>query len=131
MNKAKKQSKEKSFNDKLVDKTIIPIIYLWILSAGAVVGMGLWKPEAVIPNLDGFIALIAIVGGIASPALGNILRLWEAEQQTDIDDMPTNMAHTRERHTEEHRHRMDVEKHQEGMTIKKRVIKKKTEGDNE
>jgi hypothetical protein len=108
-------SKKKTFNDKLVNKTIVPIIYLWILAAGGVVGMGIYKPELVIPNLDGFIALIAIIGGVAAPALAVILRMWEQEQQTEIDSTPANKEHERERDTEEHRHRMSVEKHTEGM----------------
>ena len=114
-------SKPKTFNDRLVNKTVVPIIYLWILAAGAVVGMGIYKPDLVIPNLDGFIALIAIIGGVASPALGIIIRMWENEQQADIDIIPEDRLHDRERDVEEHRHQMEVEKHSEGMT--KKVIK--------
>ena len=58
-----------SFNDKMVSSTVKPAIYLWLLACGAVVGMGIWKPEVVLENLDGFIALIAIIGGVAAPAL--------------------------------------------------------------
>ena len=116
-------SREKTFNDRMVNKTIVPIIYLWILAAGGVVGMGIWKPDLVIPNLDGFIALIAIIGGVASPALGIVIRMWENEQQADIDGIPHDKIHDRERDVEEHRHQMEVEKHQEGMT--KRTVKKK------
>ena len=58
-----------SFNDKMVSSTVKPAIYLWLLACGAVVGMGIWKPDVVLQNLDGFIALIAIIGGVAAPAL--------------------------------------------------------------
>jgi len=108
--------RKKSYNDKLIGKTVVPIIYLWILAAGGVVGMGIWKPDLVIPNLDGFIALIAIIGGVAAPALAVIVRMWENEQQSDIDGMPDDRTHDRERDTEEHTHRMAVEKHKEGMS---------------
>jgi len=108
--------KKNTFNDALVNKTVVPIIYLWILAAGGVVGMGIWQPDLVIPNLDGFIALIAIIGGVASPALGIIIRMWENEQQSDIDGIPDDKVHNRERDVEEHRHQMDVEKYKEGMT---------------
>ena len=110
--------KAKTFNDRLINKTIVPIIYLWILAAGAVVGMGIYRPEVVIPNLDGFIALIAIIGGVASPALAIIVRMWESEQQTEIDGNPDHSIHNRERDVEEHRHQMAVEKHKEGMGFK-------------
>ena len=107
--------KAKTFNDRLVNKTVVPIIYLWILAAGAVVGMGIYRPDVVIPNLDGFIALIAIIGGVAAPALAIIVRMWENEQQTEIDGTPDGSVHDRERDVEEHRHQMEVEKHQEGI----------------
>ena len=109
--------KAKTFNDRLVNKTVVPIIYLWILAAGAVVGMGIYRPDVVIPNLDGFIALIAIIGGVAAPALAIIVRMWENEQQTEIDGTPDSSTHDRERDVEEHRHQMIVEKHKEGMII--------------
>jgi hypothetical protein len=114
--------REKTFNDRLVNKTVVPIIYLWILSAGGVIGMGIYKPEVVIPNLDGFIALIAIIGGVAAPALSIVIRMWENEQQMDIDDMPEDKTHDRERDMEEHRHQMEVEKHKEGMNLE--LVKK-------
>ena len=65
--------KEKSFNDKLVRQTVLPAIYLWLLASGAVVYTGIVKPDVVLTNLDGFIALIAIIGGIAAPAFNTLL----------------------------------------------------------
>ena len=53
-----------TFNDRMVKKTVIPAIYLWLLASGSVVAMGIWKPDVVLQNLDGFIALIAIIGGV-------------------------------------------------------------------
>ena len=41
----------RSFNDKMVGKTVLPAIYLWLLASGAVVAMGIWKPEVVLPFL--------------------------------------------------------------------------------
>jgi len=122
-------SKHKTFNDKMVHKTVIPAIYLWLLACGAVVGMGIWKPDVVLANLDGFIALIAIIGGVAAPALNTVLRMWETEQSAEIDDLPTQLGHKRDRAEAEHTHRMNIEKssqthehevikHQEGLKIK-------------
>ena len=85
-----------SFNDKMVKRTVIPAIYLWLLACGAVVGMGIWKPDVVLENLDGFIALIAIIGGVAAPALSTVLRMWESEQ--------------RERDTANKEHTIELEK---------------------
>ena len=107
-------SQGKSFNDKMVSKTVIPAIYLWLLACAAVVAMGIYQPNVVLENLDGFIALIAIIGGVAGPALSTVLRMWENEQQVEIDGIPLDMEHDRARDKAEHEHRMIVEKHQEG-----------------
>ena len=77
---------DRSFNDRLVSKTVLPVIYLWMLASGAVVYTGIMKPEVVLTNLDGFIALITIIGGIAAPAFNTLLRTWEAEQANEVAD---------------------------------------------
>ncbi len=77
--------KPQSFNDRMIKRTVIPAIYLWLLACGAVVAMGIWKPDVVLQNLDGFIALIAIIGGTAAPALNTVLRMWESEQTQEVE----------------------------------------------
>lgn len=105
----------RSFNDKMVSKTVLPAIYLWLLASGAVVAMGIYQPDVVLENLDGFIALIAIIGGVAGPALNTVLRMWESEQAVEVDNIPLDLEHDRLRDTAEHEHRMIVEKHLEGV----------------
>tara|TARA_Y100000004_G_scaffold195910_1_gene264286 strand:- start:619 stop:1032 length:414 start_codon:yes stop_codon:yes gene_type:complete len=99
-----------SFNDRMVKRTVIPAIYLWLLACGAVVGMGIWKPEVVLLNLDGFIALIAIIGGTAAPALQTVLRMWESEQTQEVDNIPIELKHQRELASEMEKHKMELEK---------------------
>ena len=98
-----------TFNDRMVRKTVVPAIYLWLLASGAVVAMGIYQPEVVLANLDGFIALIAIIGGTAGPALSTILRMWESEQTSETAEMPVDHEHRRERETAEHEHQMLME----------------------
>tara|TARA_R110000764_G_scaffold90008_1_gene172030 strand:+ start:107 stop:535 length:429 start_codon:yes stop_codon:yes gene_type:complete len=105
-----KRSDGKSFNDRMVGKTVLPTIYLWLLACGSVVGMGILKPDIVLQNLDGFIALIAIIGGVAAPALSTVLRMWEAEQSQEVDNIPTELKHERERNTDSQEHREILEK---------------------
>jgi len=111
----------------MVQRTVLPAIYLWLLASGAVVGMGIWKPDVVLMNLDGFIALIAIIGGVAGPALNTVLRMWESEQTIEIENIPVELKHERERDTDQHAHTMALEqqaqthvhlvkKHGAGMT---------------
>ena len=103
-------SNSKSFNDKLVSRTVLPAIYLWLISCGAVVYTGIVKPDVVLTNLDGFIALIAIIGGVAAPAFNTLLRTWEAEQANEVADMPIQLEHLRSEDTKEHAHRMQLQK---------------------
>jgi hypothetical protein len=101
---------DETFNDRMVKRTVLPVIYLWMAASGAVVAMGIWQPDIVLKNLDGFIALIAIIGGVAAPALATLLRMWEGEQTIEIAEHPIDHAHSRERDAAEHTHRMEVEK---------------------
>ncbi len=110
--------KDVSFNDRMVRRTVIPAIYLWLLACGAVVGMGIWKPEVVLMNLDGFIALIAIIGGTAAPALQTVLRMWESEQVQEVDNIPTELSHRREINAEKEKHLMELEKLQQAHVHK-------------
>jgi len=99
-----------SFNDRMVSSTVKPAIYLWLLACGAVVGMGIWKPDVVLENLDGFIALIAIIGGVAAPALSTVLRMWESEQTQEVDNIPIELKHNRELRSSMDDHTIALEK---------------------
>lgn len=105
--------KENSFNDKMVSRTVLPAIYLWLLASAAVVGMGILKPEVVLTNLDGFIALIAIISGVAAPALQTILRMWESEQQVEIDNITVGLENERTLETVRKEHVIALEKQQQ------------------
>jgi len=102
-----------TFNDRMVKRTVLPAIYLWLLAAGSVVAMGILKPDVVLNNLDGFIALIAIIGGTAAPALSTVLRMWESEQTIEIDNMGVEMEHERVRDALNKQHLIDLEKIQQ------------------
>jgi len=99
-----------SFNDKMVSSTVKPAIYLWLMACAAVVGMGIWKPDVVLQNLDGFIALIAIIGGVAGPALSTVLRMWESEQTQEVDNIPIGLKHERELKSAMDEHSIELEK---------------------
>ncbi len=82
-------AKRDSVNDRMVKWTALPAIFLWLAASGSVVAMGILEPDIVLANLEGFIALIAIIGGTAQPAFATILELWKKEQQTEVDLHPT------------------------------------------
>ena len=84
-----KQGNKDSVNDRMVKWTALPAVYLWLAASGAVVAMGIHRPEVVLENIEGFIALIAIIGGTAQPAFATMLELWKQEQQTETDLHPS------------------------------------------
>lgn len=111
-----------SVNDRMIKWTALPVVYLWMAASGSVVAMGILKPEVVLNNLEGFIALIAIIGGTAQPAFSTMLELWKAEQQTETDLHPsviesqTKVMEARAeldrdlaREAQKHKHMMDAE----------------------
>jgi hypothetical protein len=107
----------RSFNDKMIARTVLPVIYLWMASAGSVVAMGIYAPDVVLTNLDGFIALIAIIGGVAAPAFNTLMRMWESEQAAEVSEIPADFVHEREREVDQHQHTMVVEKHEAGVKV--------------
>ena len=82
-------NKKDSVNDRMVKWTSLPAIYLWIASAGTVIFYGIFKPDIVLPSVEAFIALIAIIGTQASKSYDNILELWKAEQIVETNLHPS------------------------------------------
>jgi hypothetical protein len=118
----------------MVAKTVLPVIYVWIAAAASVVYTGITKPDVVLQNLDGFIALIAIIGGVALPALNTLLRTWESEKANQIADMPVQYDHERVEDNLEHGHVMHMEKQDNTHKVdmernpnKKKTLKPKEE----
>jgi len=116
-----KQHKD-SVNDRMIKWTALPAVYLWLAASGSVVAMGIVKPDVVLENIEGFIALIAIIGGTAQPAFATMLELWKQEQQTETELHPAvieSQTRVMEQRAElernmalaaqEHKHMMDAE----------------------
>lgn len=132
-----------SVNDRMIKWTALPAVYLWLAASGAVVAMGILKPDVVLTNIEGFIALIAIIGGTAQPAFATMLELWKQEQQTETELHPAvieSQTRVMEKKAElerqmalkaqEHKHTMDAEERRARIELVregKAVWKKKEE----
>ena len=130
-----------SVNDRMIKWTALPAVYLWLAASGAVVAMGIAKPDVVLENIEGFIALIAIIGGTAQPAFATMLELWKQEQQTETELHPSviesqtrvmeqRAALEREMalNAQKHKHMMDAEERRAKIELVKdgkAVFKKK------
>jgi len=136
-----KSGDKDSVNDRMIKWTALPAVYLWLAASGAVVAMGIIKPDVVLENIEGFIALIAIIGGTAQPAFATMLELWKQEQQTETELHPSIMesqqrvmeqraALDREMalNAQKHKHMMDAEERRAKIDLVKEgkaIFKKK------
>jgi len=138
-----KDGHKDSVNDRMIKWTALPAVYLWLAASGAVVAMGIVKPDVVLENIEGFIALIAIIGGTAQPAFATMLELWKQEQQTETELHPsviqsqTKVMEARAeldrelaREAQKHMHMMDAEERRAKIELVKdgkAIFKKKSD----
>jgi hypothetical protein len=99
-----------SFNDSMMRYVGIPIVWCWLLSAMTIIFMGISAPEMVMPMLDGFVALLAIIGTLATLIVTSMLELWKTEQMKEVDVIPERLTHSIVLDGEERRHIMEIEK---------------------
>ena len=85
-----------SINDWMMRRLGLPIVWGWLAAALAIVGYGIYDPNSVMPMLEGFISLLAIVGTLATLIVTSMLELWKSEQQKEIETMELRMAHRHE-----------------------------------
>jgi len=64
----------------------------------------------VMPMLEGFISLLAIVGTLATLIVTSMLELWKTEQMKEVDVIPERLTHSIILDGEERRHTMEIEK---------------------
>jgi len=144
MVRTERRGHKDSVNDRMIKWTALPVVYLWMAAAGSVVAMGILKPEVVLDNLEGFIALIAIIGGTAQPAFATMLELWKAEQQTETELHPAvvesqtkvmeakaELDRELAREAQKHMHMMDAEERRAKIELVKEGKAVFKEGDEQ
>lgn len=80
-------------NDWMMKYIGLPIVWGWLLAAMAIVAMGIRDSNAVMPNLEGYISLLAIVGTLATLIVTSMLELWKTEQTQEISTMEDRILH--------------------------------------
>lgn len=90
--------RKSTVNDWMMKYIGLPIVWGWLIAALAIVAMGIDDPDSVMPMLEGFISLLAIVGTLATLIVTSMLELWKSEQTKEIGTMEDRIAH---------RHRME------------------------
>jgi len=99
-----------SFNDRMMILVGVPIVWCWLLSAMTIIFMGIIRPDLVMPMLEGFIALLAIVGTLATVIVTSMLELWKNEQNKEVEVIPERLSHSIILDGAERRHAMEIEK---------------------
>ncbi len=101
--------KDRSFNDNMMTWIGVPIVWSWLLAAMTIVFQGIRDPESIMPMLEGFIALLAIVGTLATLIVTSMLELWKSEQQKEVEVIPVRLGHAVALDADERRHKMEME----------------------
>jgi len=99
-----KHPKDKSFNDKLMLLMGTPIVLTWLGLAAYVIYMATADPDVVLENLDGFTAILGLIGGPALLIITSMLDLWKNEQANEINEIPSELAHRRTLEEMEQKH---------------------------
>jgi len=86
----------------------VPIVWCWLLAAMTIIYTGIKSPDTVMPLLDGFVALLAIVGTLATLIVTSMLELWKSEQQKEVEVIPARLEHAIALNAEERRHAMEM-----------------------
>ena len=88
---------------------LLPIVYAYIVAAISLVGYGLYRPEEVIPSLEGYLALMGVLRGPALLAISDTSRLYSARQEAHIKHEPDRLQHLMETEvrTQQHENTMD------------------------
>jgi len=85
--------RKSTVNDWMMKYIGLPIVWGWLIAALSIVGMGIIQPDAIMPMLEGFISLLAIVGTLATLIVTSMLELWKSEQTKEIGTMEDRITH--------------------------------------
>ena len=88
---------------------LLPVVYAWLAAAVSLVGYGLYKPEDVIPNLEGYLALLAILSAPATLAISEINRLYAENMSAKIQLEPDLIKHKIKTEQDQQKHEISLD----------------------
>ena len=96
---------------------LLPVVYAWLAAAVSLVGYGLYKPEDVIPNLEGYLALLAILSAPATLAISEINRLYAENMTAKIQLEPDIIKHEIKTEQDQQKHEiaLDAEERRDAL----------------
>ena len=121
-NDKKVWGRKTTVNDWMMKYIGLPIVWGWLLAALSIVGYGIYDPDTVMPMLEGFIAMLAIVGTLATLIVTSMLELWKSEQTKEIATLEERIMH---RHKLEEMEQAHLHRLAELAVSEKEINKKK------
>ena len=101
--------KKQSFNDWLMKRTGLLIVYAWVLLAVGFFVLTAYDPTYLNSSED-YVSILAIIGGPALLIVTKILETWNQEKQNILSDYETQASHERAMDEIRVKHSTDMER---------------------
>jgi|DEB0MinimDraft_10_1074344.scaffolds.fasta_scaffold65217_3 ABC-type nickel/cobalt efflux system permease component RcnA len=101
--------KKLSFNDWLMKRTGLLIVYAWVMLAVGFFVLTAWD-MSYLENSEQYVSILAIIGGPALLIITKTLDSWNQEKQNQISDYEAQAQHERAMDEIRVRHEADMER---------------------
>jgi hypothetical protein len=101
--------KKQSYNDWLMKRTGLLIVYAWVMLAVGFFVLTAWDPTYLNASED-YVSILAIIGGPALLIITKIIETWNQEKQNQISDYEAQAQHERAMDEIRVRHEADMER---------------------
>jgi hypothetical protein len=101
--------KKQSYNDWLMKRTGLLIVYAWVMLAVGFFVLTAWDPTYLNASED-YVSILAIIGGPALLIITKIIETWNQEKQNQIGDYEAQAQHERAMDEIRVRHEADMER---------------------
>ena len=104
-----RDKKKQSYNDWLMKRTGLLIVYAWVMLAVGFFILTAFDPTYLNSSED-YVSILAIIGGPALLIITKILETWNQEKQNQIADYEAQATHERAMDEIRVRHEADMER---------------------
>lgn len=98
-----------SYNDWLMKRTGLLIVYAWVMLAVGFFVLTAWDPTYLNASED-YVSILAIIGGPALLIITKIIETWNQEKQNQIGDYEAQATHERAMDEIRVKHAADMER---------------------
>ena len=98
-----------SYNDWLMKRTGLLIVYAWVMLAVGFFVLTAWDPTYLNASED-YVSILAIIGGPALLIITKIIETWNQEKQNQIGDYEAQAQHERAMDEIRVKHEADMER---------------------